>query len=330
MPTIRKIKNKSGIKWRAEISVNGTRESKRFDTKPEASRWALDREVELSNRSELVGGKTIADALDRYAAECIPDTKKGKRWELIRIKKFKRDPIARVPVAELTLEHGREYIARASETLKPNSVIREMNLLKPVVRQCVEWKWIAAYPWDRLKMPKGDKARVKLYTQKEIELIIQHSGLLARKGKITSRNQETGVAFLLACESAMRLGEITALKWSQLSIERRTAFVADSKNGEPRTVPLSTRALEVIDWLPIKGERVFTVNSRTASTLFRRIRTRAGILDGTFHDSRRYGTSKLSKKLELLELARVTGHKDINMLLTYYQKSAEEMALKLD
>ena len=330
MPTIRKVKNKSGVKWRAEISINGVRESKRFDTKPEATQWALEREVELSNSRELVKGKIFQDALERFSKECIPESKKGRRWELVRINKFKRDSIARIPVAELSLEDGRDYVARASERIKPNSVIREMNLLKPIVRQCVEWKWLAAYPWDRLKMPTPDKARVKLYSEKELELIMEYSGLLARSGKITTRNQETGVAFLIACESAMRLGEITALRWSQVSIDRRTAFVADSKNGETRTVPLSTRACEIISWLPVKGERLFTLNSEAASTLFRRIRRRAGIHDGTFHDSRRYGTSKLSKKLELLELARVTGHKDINMLLTYYQKSAEEMALKLD
>lgn len=38
----------------------------------------------------------------------------------------------------------------------------------------------------------------------------------------------------------------------------------------------------------------------------------------------------LIKKLDVLTLARVTGHKDLNMLLIYYQTDMQEVAKLLD
>ena len=39
--------------------------------------------------------------------------------------------------------------------------------------------------------------------------------------------------------------------------------------------------------------------------------------------------TRLSKKLDVLTLARVVGHKRIQQLMTYYNESAEDIALRL-
>ena len=48
-----------------------------------------------------------------------------------------------------------------------------------------------------------------------------------------------------------------------------------------------------------------------------------------FHDSRAEAIWRLSKKLDVLELARVIGHRDIKSLLIYYQTDADELADRL-
>jgi integrase len=51
----------------------------------------------------------------------------------------------------------------------------------------------------------------------------------------------------------------------------------------------------------------------------------------TFHDSRGAAATKLSKKLDPLELAKMLGHSDLSMLIrVYYRESAESIAQKLD
>jgi integrase len=57
---------------------------------------------------------------------------------------------------------------------------------------------------------------------------------------------------------------------------------------------------------------------------------RAGIEDLHFHDLRHEATSRLAEKLpNVIELAAVTGHKDLRMLKRYYHPRAEDLARKL-
>lgn len=76
----------------------------------------------------------------------------------------------------------------------------------------------------------------------------------------------------------------------------------------------------------IDAGKVFTVDSQVASTLFRRARIRAKIVDLTFHDSRHDAITRLAQKLNVLQLARMVGHRDIRSLHTYYNETAESMA----
>jgi integrase len=48
-----------------------------------------------------------------------------------------------------------------------------------------------------------------------------------------------------------------------------------------------------------------------------------------FHDTRREATSRLAKRVDVLTLARITGHKDIRMLMVYYQTDMSEVALQI-
>jgi integrase len=63
--------------------------------------------------------------------------------------------------------------------------------------------------------------------------------------------------------------------------------------------------------------------------MFRKYRKKSGIEDMTFHDSRHEAITRLAKKLHVLDLARMTGHKDIKKLMIYYNESAEDIAGKL-
>ena len=71
------------------------------------------------------------------------------------------------------------------------------------------------------------------------------------------------------------------------------------------------------------------MTSAVASTLFRRARFAAGIHDLTFHDARHEAVSRLAQRLDVLDLARMIGHRDVRSLMVYYNPSAEELADKL-
>lgn len=77
------------------------------------------------------------------------------------------------------------------------------------------------------------------------------------------------------------------------------------------------------------GDSVLGMDTSQVDALFRKVRDRAGIVDLHFHDSRHAAITRLAEKLDILELARMVGHKDLRMLMVYYNKSASDVALKL-
>jgi integrase len=78
-----------------------------------------------------------------------------------------------------------------------------------------------------------------------------------------------------------------------------------------------------------RSAHVFPVNKESAGATFRKLRKKLGIEDLRFHDTRHEATSRLSKKLHVLELAATIGHRDLKSLMVYYNPTADELADKL-
>ena len=141
--------------------------------------------------------------------------------------------------------------------------------------------------------------------------------------------QRVGLAFLLALETAMRSGEILALTWPNVHLADQYVHLPRTKNGDARDVPLSKRAVEILRALPLGFGPVFQLDAAARDALWRKARAKTPHRDVHFHDSRAEAIWRLSKKLDVLELARVIGRRDINSLLIYYRASASAMARKL-
>ncbi len=119
------------------------------------------------------------------------------------------------------------------------------------------------------------------------------------------------------------------MTWDRVNLERRFLIVMEGKTrAARREIPLSPRAIDILESLP-KSEKVFDVAESTLDATFRRAKQKAMILDATFHDSRATAITRLAKKLDILSLARMVGHKDLRMLQIYYRESAEDIAKRL-
>ncbi len=132
-------------------------------------------------------------------------------------------------------------------------------------------------------------------------------------------------------ETAMRRGELLGLRWSDIDFDKQTAFLERTKNGESRTVPLSSSAIKMLRDLPrsIDG-RVFPLKAQTVAAAFMKAVKRAEIEDFHFHDLRHMAITRLAEKLpNLIELSSVSGHKSLAMLKRYYHPDAAVLARKL-
>jgi integrase len=97
-------------------------------------------------------------------------------------------------------------------------------------------------------------------------------------------------------------------------------------------VPLSTTAIRVLRALPrsLHGEVFPGVTTEAIKRAYIRAVRRAGIEDLRFHDLRHEATTRpFEKGLNIMEVASITGHKDLRMLRQYTHLKAEDLAMKL-
>lgn len=102
-----------------------------------------------------------------------------------------------------------------------------------------------------------------------------------------------------------------------------------TKNGDSRDVPLSKRAREILAALPRGDGPCFALHPGTRDALWRRAVKAARIEDLHFHDSRAEAIWRLSRVFGIMDLARITGHRNCNSLQLYYNTTADELADRL-
>jgi integrase len=319
---------KAGKKFLAEVRIKGANRSKTFFTKREAQEWAFEQERLLGKHGNALPSKTFGQAMQRYAEEISP-TRKGYRWEKVRLAKLQRDRIANIALIHLRREDFEDWIGR--QTVSKASIRRELTLMQSVLKKCrTAWKWMVENPFTDLERPKASRPRFKRWPDENIARLLV--ALQYAEGQpVTKTRQIIAVGFLFALETAMRQGEIWGLEWQDIDLEARTAHLRETKNGSTRDVPLSGRAVTLLKSLP--GERlgrVFNTCQTSSATIFRRAVQESGNQGLTFHDSRHEAITRLSRKLGHLELARMVGHNDLRSLNVYYNPTASELAKKLD
>jgi integrase len=314
--------------YRVQVYVKGVRQSRVFPTRKEASQWALEREAELAGKR--LPDRTLADACRRWERE-ETDKRGGGQWERLRLRRFREDfDIAERRLEALTAADFAAWRDARLASKKPATVAREMNLLRAVLEIARrEWGWISANPLRDVRWPKSPKGRARRVSEEEVAALAKAFGVGESLKSETMVNR-IGLAFLFALETGMRSGEICALHWRSVHLRDRYVTVEKSKNGDSRDVPLTMRAVEILSALPVEFGPVFGLDDKSRDVMFRRVRDKTPHTDVHFHDARSEAIWRLSRKLDVLELARAIGHRDVNSLMIYYRASASDLASRLD
>jgi len=128
---------------------------------------------------------------------------------------------------------------------------------------------------------------------------------------------------LMAITTGARKGELERLKWSDIDFDRGLAYVHQTKNGEPRVLPLTKQVLSEMDRIGRDAELIFNSSIKPNKPYeFRKewikALRRVDIKDFRFHDLRHTCASYLAQNgASLLEIADVLGHKQIQMTKRY-------------
>ncbi|EMT8255769.1 site-specific integrase [Neisseria gonorrhoeae] len=320
-------------KWRVQIRMKGVSRSATFERASDAKAWAARIESQIMDgiQGNAPRNTIFADLIRRYLSEVTP-SKRGAREESYRIGRALKTPLAKVRLADLRPQDFADWRDQRLQEVSPTSVGRELTTLSAVCEHAMkEWGLLRENPVRKISKPKKSRARTRRPTEQEIADIC--AALLYRPNeKPKMAVQRVAVAVLFAIETAMRAGEICGLKWADVNMRRRIAHLPITKNGDSRDVPLSLRAAELIEQLRgIDDTWVFSLDAKSLDVLFRRARDNCGIQGPHFHDTRREALTRLSKKVPVEVLAKISGHRDLRILLNvYYRPDMADIAKMLD
>ncbi len=333
--------------WQARVRKKGyPQQTRSFDTKTEARNWATAVESEMVrgvfvSRAEAET-TTLGEALRRYQAE-ITVSKRGRGQEESVIRLLLASPISRLSLARVrSADVARTVAGWRRSGLAPATVLRRLSILSHLF-EVASRAWgmeSLANPVSRIQLPRLRNSRDRrLFPGEETRLL---ASCRAYGGPIES-------LVLLALETAMRRGELAYMRWEHLDRGARVLLVPVTKAGEPRRVPLSSRALAVLAALPrrldgwvwgIRADSITQAFARAVAGGRRDYEAECAAGGGApdprmlvglrFHDLRHEATSRLFEKgLNPMEAAAITGHKTLQMLKRYTHLRAEDLVDRL-
>jgi integrase len=239
----------------AKLRVEAFRESN-FGIKPQRS-WQEAVVRYLSGKQHL---RSIADVrricrrLDPYLGE-------------LQLREITGDVIWRITQGELKRGNQPATVNRYLATIR--------NLLR-IARD--EWQWIEVIP--KIRLLSGEAERDRWLTLEEADRLIVAA----------APHLKALIRFALA--TGCRAREITGLEWDRVDLQRRTAWLNQTKNGTPRGVPLNLDAVEVLEAERDKHP-VFCFTYRSEPIAWEMTNSawhtaieKAGITDFRFHDLR--------------------------------------------
>ncbi|AWN54628.1 site-specific integrase [Methylobacterium sp. 17Sr1-1] len=319
--------------WQVQVRRKGAPlVTRTFASKSDAQAWARQIETEADRRGlptdrKALDQMTVGDIVTRYR-DTITPTKRGAVREEMAIRVLLKHEIAKAPLSVLTVGKVATHRDLRLKTVKPSSINRELALYRHAF-EIARRMWdipIPENPFALVTKPKVANGRSRRLEPGEWELL--------REACERSRNPHLLPMVEFGLETAMRRGEVLRLRWRDIEWTRRTLHIPKAKNGHPRTIPLTRRALSLLQELKpaevVLDAVVFPTTEDAVKMAWRRAMGRVSLPDFRYHDLRHEAVSRFFEMgLSIPEVALISGHRDTRMLMRYAHLRPETIADKL-
>lgn len=334
MATIaRRVLQDGTVSYQVKVRVLGERpRSRTFKRKTDAVAWASKTESDLGHGVYVPATadrrRTLAELIDKFVAEYLPVKPNNKDGtKVTAILSWWKDNAGFVTLDKLTPQTIAGYRAQLSAqtskrgggVLSGATVNRHLAALSAVCKWA--WKelgWLPANPVLAITKRTEAAGIVRFLSDDE------------RKALITACRESTDpniyCAVMLALATGARRGNIYALRWEDVDLDRLTLHFRDTKNGEPRRVPIVGPAVAALrdqfERDPTGAGWVFKGRKNDAPADLDRpwdkARKAAGLVDFRFHDLRHTTASYLTMNgASLAEVAEALGHRTLVMARRY-------------
>jgi integrase len=292
---------------------------------------------------------TLAEYLDRWLDNIKPNVAPRPHERYAEIVRKNITPLlggiilAKLKPADISAAYGRALTKGTTSNgpLSPQSVIHIHRVLKQALKRAVRWELLHRNPAEAVDAPKAEKRLMQVYdvpqTADLIELV---------------RGKRVFIPVVLAALCGIRRGEIAALRWRNVDLDRANLSVIQSaeqthagvrytepKRGRTRNVTLSPRVVdELRAWRVQQAQELLRLGVRaTDDTLICTTAAGEGIqpnslthewqkaIAGTslhrirFHDLRHtHATHMLASGVHVKVASERLGHSKIGITLDLY------------
>ena len=316
--------------------MKGVNERRSFTKKQLASTWANKVEAEIingtyENNNEFLGMSVKA------LMELYYDHKKNQTDHASRLKdeinKLSRYPIGSIRLGYLNGKHVASFRDQLlSEGLAKSTTRKYLGLLQRAIdigRKELGIP-ITHNPVMLVSKPREDDSRDRVLEEHEWERLLEECS----KSSVHFLKQ----LVILARETTCRRSEILRITRYDINFEKGTLHIPKTKNGSPRTIGLSPRAMEVLKSIPISVDGSYFKSpfksidnlGNVISKAFARAVKNANIKDFRLHDVRHMSASdRAMQGWSIAELSAQGGWKSLSQLKRYTHVKGEHLAQKL-
>jgi integrase len=244
MATIRK----RGSKWQVQVRRKGSPPvSRSFLSRKDAAEWGRQAEALVDRRGlsadpRILDDLTLGQLLFRYRDNVVV-AKRSAPVETTILNAFLRHRLASMPIGRISSAHFSAYRDERLAEVGSATVIRELGILQHAF-ETARRDWAIPLSTNPLKLiakPKAPKPRGRRLESGELERLLSELG--------NCRNMLVRPLVILAIATGMRLGELLRIEPQHVRFDMRTLLVPITKNGHPRTIPLSSEAIKQLQGL---------------------------------------------------------------------------------
>lgn len=329
------VPRKRGETYTITISYQSKRYYCTRDTAKECEQWAALKLLELKAQTQIENGELkpkfmFRDLNNKYYQNVGQwnESKSSRAWIKGQYNNFenKFGALAQKSIYDITPKDLTNWRNKRLKEVGENTVLKEISHYSAIFSYAQKELFLLdENPWRQISKPKKPKARSRRIHPAEIELILKTLNYNLGNEPVLPQHY-VAWAFLFALETAMRRGEI-------LLMEKKDIFdgyvhLPKTKNGDPRIVPLSEEAKELLKLIKHEGRRIIPQSENAFRLMWEKRKITVGLNDLHFHDTRHEAITRMVRvrKLPVEVLAKITGHKKIDVLVnTYYNPNADDL-----
>ncbi len=269
---------------------------------------------------------TIKPTLSRWEqqrTQSILDTQILPRFGDVKLIGLRRETIERWQAERLAAVAG-------------GTANKELMRLKHLLNRAVAWGYLRDSPARAIKKAKEAPGRVRYLTAEELELLLngRTETVKASDGRTWTVQRAPDPALRLyvvaLLQTGARRGELLNLRWGDVDMRARTVTFRQTKNGDSRTIPMTTTLRELLQALPRPLDHEAHVlpqrSPQALSRAFGYLVKRLGLKDLRLHDLRHDAASTLTMAgVSQRAVMAMLGHRDPRMTIRYQHLSPEHL-----